>query len=186
MSHVLTSIRDRLRDLIKAELPEFKDVDLHYGRLMPDEVRKITAFAPAARVGLFGSVKSDILPSGEIKLSPRFAAVALTKTGDLLTSTDEAMQLALDMAAVISIWRPGIPLFDKQGIETAPPLFGVGLPEAITVEPSPAPELENEGIALWGCLFTVPIVIGTSLSEQDGGRLIDISSPQYQWGNDVD
>lgn len=185
MSHVLTSIRDRLRDLIRAELPEFNDVDLHYGRLTPEEVRKITAFTPAARVGLFGSVKSDILPSGEIKVSPRFAAVALTKTGDLLTSTDQAMRMALEMAAAISVWRPGIRLTDTDGIEIAPPLFGVGLPEAITVEPSPAPELENEGIALWGCLFTVSIVIGTNLSEQNGGMLIDISAPQHQWGNDV-
>lgn len=182
MSHVLTSIRDRLRDLIKAQILEFIDVDLHYGRLTSDDVRKITAFPPAARVGLFGSVKSDILPSGEIKLSPRFAAVAITKTGDLLSSTDQAMRLALEMAATISIWRPGIRLTDTGGIETAPPLFGVGLPEAMTVEPSPAPELENEGIALWGCLFTVPIVIGTSLSEQNGGMLIDISAPQHQWG----
>lgn len=175
MSHILTSIRNRLRDLIKAEHSQFLDVDLHYGRLTPDEVRKITAFPPAARVGLFGSIKSDILPSGEIKISPRFAAVAVTKTGDLLTSTDEAMQLALSMAATISVWRPGIRLIDTNGVETAPPLFGVGLPEAITVEPSPAPELENEGIALWGCLFTVPVVIGSSLSEQDGSSLMDIS-----------
>lgn len=183
MSGVLTSIRDRLCDLLKAQHPEFNDVDLHYGRLTPDEVRQITAFTPAARVGLFGPIKSDILPSGEIKLSPRFVAVALVKETDLLKTTDLAMKLALDMAATISIWLPGIRLTDKQGIEIAPPLFGVGLPEAITVEPSPAPELEAEGIALWGCLFTVPVVVGTSLSEQDGTAMVDIFMSDHWRGH---
>lgn len=167
MTSVLTSIRARLRDLVKAELPAFLDVDLHYGRLQPDEVRKIVMFTPACRVGVFGSVRSEVLPTGELKLLPRFAAVALVKTGDLLESTDASMELATAISATIAAWCPG---------EAEPSLTGVGLPEAITVEPSPASVLEAEGIALWGCLFTVPVVIGRNLAKEDAEAIVELTN----------
>ncbi len=171
---VLASIRARLRDLVKARHPEFADVDLHYGRLTPDEVRTITAFSPACRVGIFGSIKTETLPSGEVKLAPRFAAVVLVRSGDLVESTDTALALATALSPTIAAWCPGAALTDIEGVEIAPRIRGVGLPEALTIEPSPAAELEREGIALWGCLFTVPVVIGASLSEAEAQGTVEI------------
>lgn len=167
MTGVLTSIRARLRDVIAARHPDFREVDLHYGRLQADDVKKSVMFSPACRVGVFGSVRSDVLPTGELKLMPRFAAVTIVKTGDLLESTDAAMELATAISATIAAWCPG---------EAAPALPGVGLPEAITVEPSPAPVLEAEGIALWGCLFTVPVVIGRNLSKEDAEAIVELTN----------
>jgi hypothetical protein len=169
---VLAPIRARLRDLVKARHPEFVDVDLHYGRLTPQEVRNITAFSPACRVGIFGSVKTELLPSGELKLFPRFAAVVLVRSGDLVESTDTALALAMALSPTIAGWCPGAAITD--GAETSPRIRGIGLPEALTIEPSPAAELEKEGIALWGCLFTVPVVIGASLSEAEAQGTIEI------------
>lgn len=171
---VLSSIRARLRDLVQARHPEFAEVDLHYGRLTPDEVRDITAFSPACRVGIFGSIKSETLPSGEVKLLPRFAAVVLVRSGDLVESTDAALALATALSPTIAAWCPGVAVTDVAGAVVSPRIRGVGLPEAITIEPSPAAELEKEGIALWGCLFTVPIVIGASLSEAEAQGSIEI------------
>lgn len=171
---VLASIRARLRDLVKARHPEFVDVDLHYGRLTPDEVRTITAISPACRVGIFGSIKSETLPSGELKLAPRFAAVVLVRSGDLVESTDTALALAAALAPTISAWCPGAALTDSDGVEISPRISGVGLPEAVTIEPSPAGVLEKEGISLWGCLFTVPVVVGASLSEIEAQGTIEV------------
>ena len=170
---VLAPIRARLRDLVKARHPEFVDVDLHYGRLTPEEVRNISAFSPACRVGIFGSIKSETLPSGEVKLFPRFAAVVMVRSGDLVESTDTALALATALAPTIAAWCPGAALTDIEGAEI-PRIRGVGLPEAITIEPSPAGDLEKEGIALWGCLFTVPVAIGASLSELEAQGTVEI------------
>lgn len=172
---VLTSIRSRLKDLVVAAHPEFRDVDLHYGRLEADEVRKISMFTPAARVGIFGRVQSEFLPTGELKIMPRFAAVAIARSGDLLESTDTAMDFALALAATFAAWRPGAAQLDDDGNVTSPALLGVGLPEAISVEPSPAAALEAEGIALWGCLFSVPVVIGVDLAREEASGTVEIS-----------
>ncbi|KQZ87200.1 hypothetical protein ASD64_07090 [Mesorhizobium sp. Root157] len=172
---VLTAIRSRLKDLVVAAHPDFRDVNLHYGRLEADEVRKISMFTPAARVGVFGPVRSEYLPTGELKIMPRFAAVAIAREGDLLESTDTAMDLAVALAATFAAWCPGAALVDGAGDITSPALLGVGLPEAISVEPSPARELEAEGIALWGCLFTVPVVIGVDLAKEEATGTVEIS-----------
>lgn len=171
---VLTAIRSRMKDLVKASHPQFRDVDLHYGRLEADEVRKISMFTPAARVGIFGSVRSEYLPTGELKITPRFAAVAIARDGDLLESSDTAMDFAIALAATFAAWCPGAALLDDEGEVTSPALLGVGLPEAISIEPSPAAELEAEGIALWGCLFTVPVVIGVDLAKEEATGTVDL------------
>ncbi len=161
-------------DLVAARHPEFREVALHYGRLEADEVRRISMFTPAARVGVFGLVRSEFLPTGELKLMPRFAAVAIARDGDLLESTDTAMHFALAMAMTVAAWRPGAALSDEAGEITAPAVKDVGLPEAISVEPSPAAALESEGIALWGCLFTVPVVIGVDLAKEEATGAVEI------------
>lgn len=170
---ILSEIRSRIITKVKNDVPDFKDCAAHFGRMTSEEVRRISAYPPAMRAGIFGAIKSGHLPSGQFVMVPRFAIAIITREVDLLQAHDTAMNLAVKTKIAISNWMVG------QAHENVPygpvdALCGVGTPEDITIDISADDSLDKEGIALLAVLFTLPIVMGESLAQQDGETQITI------------
>lgn len=164
---LLTQIRKRIITKIKTDVPEFMDCDAHFGRMTSKEVMRISSYPPAMRAGIFGAIKSGHLPSGQFVMMPRFAIAIITREADLLLAHDTAMDLAVKTKIAISNWMVG------QAHEETPygpvdALGGVGTPEDITIDISADDSLDKEGVALLAVLFTLPIVMGENLAQQDG------------------
>lgn len=170
---MLTSLRRRFIDHLKAAHSDFRDIKAHYGRLEESEIEKISAQTPAARVGLWGRIGTEIVADGQIVIRPGFAIAVITKSTDLIRSHDEAMRLSTDVVAGLGSFVPGAPN-SENAIEALP---GVGLVENISLDISNSNALEAKGIALWGVLCNVPIRIGLSLASQEAAGLYDVEWP---------
>lgn len=170
---MLAEIRERLIARLETEVPELRDVGAHFGRMTPEEVKRVSAFPPACRCGLFGRVTSDFLASGEQVILSQFAAVIITRERDLLAAHDAAMELAVRCQAAIGAWRPG--LGDAEADPALPNLPGVGLPKDIAIDVSADVSLDKEGVALWAVLFKLPVIIGENLAETEAAGLYEIT-----------
>lgn len=168
---MLAEINKRIVTMITARHQEFRDVGRHRGRMTPEDVKTAGAFAPAARVGLFGRLRSEREPSGQVCVRVPFAIAIIAAEGDLIDSQDRAIALAVAVQNSVAGFIPGAADAELDW----PALQGVGLPEDIELDISDADWLDDEGIALWAVLFTVSIDLGDSFAAIEAAELTEIS-----------
>ncbi|MCW5708675.1 hypothetical protein [Shinella sp.] len=170
---MLAEINKRLVVLLEAAHPEFRDVGRHRGRMSVEDIRKLIVFSPALRIGLFGKLSTEDLPSGERVLVVPFAAAVIVCEGELIDSQDMAIALALKVETTLARIIPGAPDEDRDW----PILPGVGLPEELSIDIADGDELDADGIALWAVLFKIRVVIGEDLARAGAEDEIEIVLP---------
>jgi len=171
---MLAEINGRLVAVLEDAHPEFRDVGRHRGRMTVEDVRAVTLFSPALRVGLFGKISTARLPTNETLLSVPFAAAVIVSAGDLLDSQDTAIALSLAVQSTLSGFAPGA----ADDVREWSALPGVGLCEDLAIDIAEGEELEADGIALWAVLFRVPVIVGVDLARADGESTVGIEFPQ--------
>jgi len=170
---VLSEINKRLVAVLEAAHPEFRDVGRHPGRMTVDDIKALSVFAPALRVGLFGKISTSRLPTDETLLSVPFAAAVITSETDLIDSQDRAIALALAVQGTLSDFAPG--MADEERDWAA--ISGVGLCEDLAIDIAEGEELEAEGIALWAVLFKVPVIVGVDRAKAESEIPFQVDMP---------
>ncbi|MCQ4630935.1 hypothetical protein GB927_012855 [Shinella sp. CPCC 100929] len=171
---MLAEINKRLSILLETRHPEFRDVGRHRGRMSVEDIKAIGVFAPALRIGLFGKLTTEDLPSGERVLVVPFAAAVITAEGDLLDSQDRAIALALAVETSLARITPGAADEDRDW----PALSGVGLAEDLSIDIADGNDLDDEGIALWAVLFKIRVIIGENFAREGAEEAIQIIWPE--------
>lgn len=171
---MLAEINKRLVTLLEAAHPELRDVGRHRGRMSADDIKRLAVFSPALRVGLFGKLATEDLPSGERVLVVPFAAAVIVSEGELIDSQDKAIALALQVETTVAGLIPGAADEDRAW----PALSGVGLAEELSIDIADGDELDAEGIALWAVLFKIRVVVGEAWARAEAEEPIEIIMPE--------
>jgi len=171
---MLAEINKRLVAVLETAHPEFRDVGRHRGRMTVEDIRALSVFSPALRVGLFGKISAVRLPTDESLLSVPFAAAVVASDGDLIDSQDRAIALALTVQDTLSGFAPG--MADEE--RAWPAIPGVGLCEDLAIDIAEGEELEKDGIALWAVLFKVPVIVGVDRAKAESEVTMEIELPE--------
>lgn len=171
---MLAEINKRLVALLETAHPEFRDVGRHRGRMSADDIRQIAVFSPGLRIGLFGKLATEDLPSGERVLVVPFAAAVIVSEGELIDSQDRAIALALKVETTIAGLIPGAADEEREW----PALSGVGLAEELSIDISDGDELDADGIALWAVLFKIRVIVGEDWARAEAEEPVEITLPE--------
>lgn len=154
----------------------FKDVVAHIGRYTVDDLKRLLGASPALAVGLVGASKPKPCASGEVQIELSFAAVVVTRSGRLEDADDDAIDLAIAVAADLAAWVPATV------VRTCQPAANIHL------EPVADDEVDQAGLAVWAVLWSHTVRIGADEiaagidPEQPlhGNQVIVVNDGQYE------
>lgn len=127
----------------------FKDVQAHIGRYSIDDLKAMHRSSPAMKVGLVGASKPKPCASGEVQVDLSFAAVVVTRSARIEDADDDAIDLAVAVAANLSTFVPATK------VRACQPAIDIHL------EPVADDEVDKAGLAVWVVLWSHTARIGT-------------------------
>jgi hypothetical protein len=126
-----------------------KSVDKHVGRYSVDDLKRLLSASPACALGITGATKPERRASGELAIDVAFAAVVVTRQQRTIDADDDAVNLAIAVAALINGWVPAAT------VPRCNPAVNIrcdGVGDS---------ELDREQMAVWAVTWSHTVVIGT-------------------------
>ncbi|CAM5398598.1 hypothetical protein AFEL58S_01998 [Afipia felis] len=143
-----SKLREEAIAHFKASLTGFRDIGPHIGRYTIDDLKKMHRASPALRVGIVGATKPRRCASGELQIELTFAGVIVTRSGRAADADDEAIDLAVSVAAGLSDWVPATV------VPTCQPASNIHL-ESVSNS-----ETDQAELAVWAVLWSHTVRIG--------------------------
>ena len=145
----LTDLRAAAIARIKAANLGFKSVDKHVGRYTVDDLKRLLSVSPACVVGIANVTRPTRRASGELAFDVAFAAVVVTKQQRRDDADDDALDLAVQVAALINDWVPA------QEVPRALPATD------IRADGAGDDEIDRAQMAVWAATWIHTVTVGT-------------------------
>jgi hypothetical protein len=150
----LTNLRAAAISLIRG-IAIFKSVKPHVGRYTIDDLKRLHAASPSCAVGIVNASKPVRRASGEVALDVTFAAVIVTRAGNVLEADDQALDLAVSLTGLLAAWVPAA------AVPKVTPAAGIHL-EGVGDD-----EIDNAGLVVWAVMWTHTVTVGADLAGAD-------------------
>ena len=157
----------------------FKSVDKHVGRYTVDDLKRLLSVSPACAVGIANVTHPMRRASGELAIDVAFVGVIVTKQQRRDDADDDALDLAVQVAALINDWVPA---------EDVPRV----LPAAdIRADGAGDDELDRAQMAVWAVTWMHTVTIGTDQvgagtdTERRLGRIDAITIGHAKRGDEI-
>lgn len=138
---IIRSLRSAGVAYIKAKVSGFRDVKPHIGRYTVEDLKRMHSAAPACAIGVVNASKPVQRPSGEVQIDVALAAVIVTRAARVEDADDEAMDLALAVAASVAAWVPA------QTVRRVQPATDIHM-EGVADD-----EIDKAGLVVWAVLW---------------------------------
>ena len=142
------SVREAAVSHFKATVTGFRQVEPHIRRYTIDDLKAMQRASPSLKVGLVGATKPKRRASGELQIELSFAGVVVTRSGRIDEADDDAIDLAIAVAAALSDWVPAAVVQKCQPADD------------IRLDQVSSDEVDKAGLAVWAVLWSHTVLIG--------------------------